>query len=93
MATVELWESVALERCQDQTDDGMEEMTEYPRDKLKSLCGKSRSDAVIRWLDDQRIPYLIGADGWPRVAEEVIDLRLGVINTKHKPRLNLEGLR
>ena len=43
----------------------------------------------MRWLDSERIPYLVGADGWPKVSAVVVDSRLGAIGQKHEPQLRL----
>jgi len=47
------------------------------RDDLKALCGLQRPSAVRRWLDRQKWPYVVGADGWPRVLEEIMMERMG----------------
>ena len=44
---------------------------------LAELTGLQRPSAVRRWLDKERIPYMVGADGWPRVLEAIIMDRLG----------------
>jgi hypothetical protein len=48
-----------------------------PRDTLIDITGLKRRSAVRRWLDRQGIPYLVGADGWPRVLQAVMMERLG----------------
>ncbi len=47
------------------------------RAELVELSGRQRPDAIRRWLDAQRIPYLDGADGWPRVLQAIIQARMG----------------
>lgn len=45
-------------------------MSESPvlnRDELKAVIGTSRVKAQIAWLNDQRIMWLPGIDGKPRV--------------------------
>lgn len=45
---------------------------------LMELTGLQRPAAIKRWLERQRIPYMVGADGWPRVLQALIMNRLGV---------------
>lgn len=59
------------------------------RDNLKELSGLQRPDAVARWLARERIPYIVGADKWPRVLETVVRKRLGE-NLKDAPSNALE---
>ena len=47
------------------------------QDDLKALSGLQRPSAVKRWLDKERIRYLVGADAWPRVLRVVVTERLG----------------
>lgn len=59
-------------------------------DELRELSGCGRKSTVLGWLDSQRIPYIVGADGWPRVSRAVICARLGEsLNPKPEPRLHL----
>ena len=57
--------------------------------ELAELSGRNRPAAIKRWLDHERIPYIVGADGWPKVSAVVIDSRLGAIGQKHEPQLRL----
>ena len=57
--------------------------------ELVTLSGRHRPSAIMRWLDSERIPYLVGADGWPKVSAVVVDSRLGAIGQKHEPQLRL----
>lgn len=50
--------------------------TTTPED-LKRLTGLERPSAIKRFLTRQRIPYMVGADGWPRVLQVVLMQRLG----------------
>lgn len=58
---------------------------------LRQLTGLQRPSSVRRWLDSQRIPYLVGADGWPRVLHAVIMERMGaqIEPPSPEPRLRL----
>lgn len=58
---------------------------------LQELSGRQRPDAIRRWLDAQRIPYLDGADGWPRVLSAIIQARMGssTAPAPERPRLKL----
>jgi len=47
------------------------------KDILKELSGLQKPAAICRWLDRQRIPYLKGADKWPKVLEAAIMAKLG----------------
>ncbi|KAA3649824.1 MAG: DUF4224 domain-containing protein [Proteobacteria bacterium] len=47
------------------------------RETLIELTGLRRPSAVRRWLDRECIPYMVGADGWPRVLQTIIMARLG----------------
>lgn len=59
------------------------------RDELRDLSGRLRRSAVIRWLDSQRIPYLLDADGWPKVLRAaVLDQRIERPQSS-EPRLRL----
>jgi len=60
------------------------------RADLIALSGRISARGVRRWLDAQRIPYLVGADGWPRVSQAVIAARLGeAAPAPRAPRLRL----
>lgn len=63
-------------------------MQTLTKKELVSLAGSPRKKTVIEWLDHQRIPYLIGVDGWPRVSAAVIGARLGeTLPGKPEPKL------
>lgn len=47
------------------------------REHLQELSGLQRPQAVARWLTRERIPYIMGADKWPRVLEAVVRKKLG----------------
>ena len=61
------------------------------RDDLKSLSGYQKPETVMRFLRDQRIPFIVGKDGWPRVLSAVINERLGgqITPAPREPRLRL----
>lgn len=46
-------------------------------DELKRLTGLERPSAIRRYLIKERIPFMVGADGWPRVLQAIIMERLG----------------
>lgn len=58
------------------------------RSILIGVTGLQRPSAIRRWLEREKIPYLVGADKWPKVAQSEIDRRLGAqSNTKAEPKL------
>ncbi|MCB1955228.1 MAG: DUF4224 domain-containing protein [Zoogloeaceae bacterium] len=52
-------------------------MKTLTKQQLIDLCGARRKALIIQWLKSERIPYLLGRDGWPRVSCTVIGSRLG----------------
>lgn len=62
-------------------------------DELRQLTGLERPSAIKRFLTQQRIPYMVGADGWPRVLHAIIIERLGgqVIPPAAEPKLRLRN--
>jgi hypothetical protein len=44
---------------------------------LKRLTGLKRPAAIKRFLTREQIPFMVGADGWPRVLHVIIMARLG----------------
>lgn len=52
-------------------------MSILAKQELRELTGLKRPSAIRRWLEQQRIPYMVGADGWPRVLQALIMNRLG----------------
>jgi hypothetical protein len=61
--------------------------------ELKLLTGLERPSAIRRFLTKQRIPFMVGADGWPRVLQAIILERLGgpIAPPAHEPRLRLRN--
>lgn len=60
--------------------------------EVADLTGRSRASAQIRWLDDHRFGYVIGADGRPKVLRDVVLALLGASQQQKKePRLRLTG--
>lgn len=62
--------------------------------QLTEITGLRRPSAIRRWLDNQRLPYLMGADGWPRVLESIIVSRLGGAISQastNEPKLRLKN--
>jgi hypothetical protein len=61
-------------------------------EELKRLTGLERPSAIKRFLVRQRIPFMVGADGWPRVLNSIIVERLGGISIpSHEPKLRLRN--
>ena len=52
---------------------------------LTAITGLQRPHAIRKWLDRENIPYLNGADGWPRVLQAVIVARLNGKSDPPKP--------
>lgn len=44
--------------------------------ELKELSGAKHKGKVCRWLTENRYPYDVGADGWPRVLRTYLERRL-----------------
>ncbi len=59
------------------------------REELRELTGRRTAAAQIRWLREQRIPHLIGADGRPKVLRSTLLAMLGGIGHTAEPRLKL----
>lgn len=37
---------------------------------------------LAKWLDEQRIPYVVAASGWPRVHRKALERAMGVRDDK-----------
>lgn len=64
--------------------------------ELAELTGYQKPSAQMRWLTAQRIPYLMGGDGKPKVLRDPLVERLGGKRpavSKREPKLYLEGER
>jgi len=60
----------------------------YTRDELRDLAHRKRRSAVIRWLDERAIPYILDADLWPKVLRGAI---LGATSRQPaEPQLRLQ---
>ena len=61
-------------------------------EELKRITGLQRPSAIRRFLSHQRIPFMVGADGWPRVLNAIIMERLGgqVMPPSNEPELILD---
>lgn len=59
-------------------------------EELAGLSGRKQKARIREWLDAEHIPYIVSADGWPRVSRAVICARLGESQPpKREPRLHL----
>lgn len=36
---------------------------------------------LIKWLENNRIPYVLAASGWPRVHRKALERAMGVLDT------------
>lgn len=41
------------------------------RDELVEMTGARRSSSICQWLKDQKLPFRLGRDNWPRVLRSV----------------------
>ncbi len=58
--------------------------------EIIDLTGYQRPSAQIRWLNSQKIPYLVGGDGRPKVLRAPLIERLAGISeaaVKREPKL------
>lgn len=62
-------------------------------DELKRITGLQRPSAIKRYLIQQRIPFIVGADGWPRVLSVIIAERMGgsIPSSSREPQLRLRN--
>lgn len=61
---------------------------------LKEASERERPTAICRWLDRLSVPYVLSADGWPSVLEEILLAKLGVSSRpklSKEPRLRLKN--
>ena len=59
------------------------------RDELVELTDRQKSDAQIRWLKRNRVPFVTSEDGKPKVLRSVLVARLGGIVENPEPQLRL----
>lgn len=62
------------------------------RDELRDLSGYSQRTRQKRWLAENGIPFLTGADGFPRVSRQTIEERLGVKAQRKQAEPNINAL-
>lgn len=53
----------------------LEILTEEELCPIAAAWGRPK---LIKWLDNNRIPYVIAASGWPRVHRKALERALGV---------------
>lgn len=44
----------------------------FTHSELAELAGRKRRSAIVRWLDKRGTPYVLDADGWPKVLRSAI---------------------
>lgn len=64
--------------------------------ELRQFTGLTRPSAIKRFLLLRRIPFIVGADGWPRVLRPVLISMLGgkaeyPTEPTNEPRLRLRN--
>ena len=62
------------------------------RQDLQDLTGRKRPSAVAGHLRQLGVRYVLGADGWPRVAQAEIDRLLGPAGAAHGQEPDFEAL-
>lgn len=59
-------------------------------EELRTVSGKQKPSAQVRWLQSEHIPYIVGGDGKPKVLREKMLERLGgTTQTRPEPKLRL----
>lgn len=57
------------------------------RNELKDLSGYRQKSAIARWLAENRYPFELDKDGWPKVPRFVVEARFQVRTGGPKLRL------
>lgn len=58
--------------------------------ELQTLSGKVKPSAQMRWLKAEKIAYITGGDGKPKVLRDLVVARLGGTGqTRPEPQLRL----
>lgn len=58
--------------------------------ELQTLSGKVKPSAQVRWLKTEKIAYILGGDGKPKVLRDLVVARLGGTGqTRPEPQLRL----
>lgn len=55
------------------------------RDELAALTGRKRASGQRDWLVSAGWPFVLDADGFPRVARAVFDRHLGIPTARQRP--------
>ena len=55
------------------------------RDELVEMTGARRSSSICQWLKDQKLPFRLGRDNWPRVLRSVVLIHFGDSLDKKEP--------
>ena len=62
------------------------------RDELVEMTGARRSSSICQWLKDQKLPFRLGRDNWPRVLRSVVLIHFGDVRKAevyNEPQLHL----
>lgn len=58
--------------------------------ELQALSGRVKPSAQVRWLKAEKIAYIVGGDGKPKVLRDLVVARLGGTgHTRPEPQLRL----
>lgn len=61
------------------------------REEVAELTGYQKSAYQQRWLDAEKLGYMVDSEGHPKVLREVVLQRLGGQRKKAGPELRLTG--
>lgn len=63
------------------------------REELEALTERKRKADQVAWLRSRRIPYLVGANGHPRVSRAFVENVLAGRRNVTEPEPNFDALR
>ena len=62
-------------------------------DEIEALTERKRKADQVAWLRKHRIPYLVGANGHPRVSRSFVENVLAGKRNHSEPEPNFDALR
>lgn len=60
-------------------------------EEVRELTGARQRARCIRVLEDNRIPYVIAADGWPRVHVDAVAAPVVSLSARRSQKPNLDA--